>query len=349
MKLVTTLILCIVGTLVCATSNSCDGDLVIQDDFSAQFAKFCSVVRGSIAVSNSSLTEISLPFLREIVAPEGSQAFQVSQNPSLISVELPSLALVTGYVDIFSNPNIERINLGSLTNIKRGGLFLTSSSDKRPGADELDGPSGGMNAPNKNVKVVNLSGLKLIDGNLTLLYIDVFQMQNLTGVTSELVIAYSSITNFSLPLLAQVGTLSIKYNPNLAEFAVPALASIDGALYLSNNPKWKGVLPEDWISLTSVDGSVVIDQPEAKSVQAIEFNKQSLKTIRGGFMSRFGPLADDVKLSCADLQQEYKASGIVQGNFECSIEGRDSAGTNAAGSVDFSAAGFFLSLLLLSI
>ncbi|KAI3655113.1 hypothetical protein MP228_000493 [Amoeboaphelidium protococcarum] len=292
--LIQSLVLFIVGVYLVRGDDDqqvCSGDVTISDAGQLASLSPCQTYNGNVVIKAINATEITLKDVRHI---KGN--LQVVHNPGLLRFLAPDLNSVSNDISIYDNTAADAVDLSSLESV---GSFYVTGDTKR------------------SMKTLNLQSLKQAENNVSLWYIEQFNLTALEEVGRVVEINECQMQAVSLPNLNEVGSLAFQNNDQLQQVHLPQLQTVNGAIYLKDNPKWRGFNETDLAELQTVSGTVTVTQQVGLDMKQMTFGPK-LKNIEGGFYMQVGTNTNGT--SCADLKKQLVGSGqnnIVQGQFKC--------------------------------
>lgn len=213
-----------------AQSVACTGDVSITSvaDLDAFAARGCTSLTGTLTISGTNLTSVSLPLLTSVYS------LVVEGNTMLRAVALPSLTSVTterycntktmvcyGGLVVSDNPALDTLALNALTD---AGTVEVSANPVLEGLDLLALTLGNVlierNPALKSATLpVLTAGSVTVGGNATLAAL------SLPVLTTGAIDCYGgSLTTISLPSLTS-GAVRVRASPSLASLSLPVLAT----------------------------------------------------------------------------------------------------------------------------
>jgi hypothetical protein len=280
------------------TTVVCTGDVTITSsaEMDAFVARGCTSVTGTLSISGTDLTSVSLPHLRSVgeagLAPSGDEcrsgfsvyqtALRICGNNVLGSIDLPGMTSVHSAV-FLDNPALDSLNVPSLATILEpavmvcgelcymfGGLSVVETSTDPAGLTSLSLPALASGA-------IQVSSLSLTSLSLPSLAAGGIQVLG-AGVTSLSLPSFASgwvsvsdagaLAALNLPALT-TGSLHVS-NTALTSLSLPMLTTASGELTISGNTSLTSVsAPElttvDWLDASDNTALTVLSLPALTS------------------------------------------------------------------------------------
>ncbi|MDP2343791.1 MAG: hypothetical protein Q8O67_22725 [Deltaproteobacteria bacterium] len=217
--------------------------IATQADMEA-LADVCSIPGGTLIVTGTALTTLSLPLLEYVRAE-----FTISNNSALVSIDLPALVLTQGDLLISNNPALESISMPAMRSFygRMGGAVLTSI--ELPALEEAHGNLAFVASP--ALATFSLPALRDVRGNLRigLANVQTLTFPSLTDVGIDVDVSdNASLTSVSFPSLATVeDSFRIVNNEVLTSISAPELQA-GSSIAIFNDP-----------ALTSCTGASIVD------------------------------------------------------------------------------------------
>jgi hypothetical protein len=97
---------------------------------------------------------------------------------------------------------------------------------------------------------------------------DADDRSSLSKLQGDFTLEQSQLEIFHLPSLTESQTIIIQSNPRLETIHLPLLERVKGNFHIGDNPRWKGLDPDDLGALAVIEGSFVLSNPPIKMVRS---------------------------------------------------------------------------------
>jgi hypothetical protein len=231
---------------VTSTSYVCTGEVPVNETINGDFYlrnTFDQAVLVHVKHITGTLYVMPNAYLTDPIAPKLEDAYQVVISETFDSLSLPTLATLTGALDVTSTADFETLSAPTLVQV--GSVSIT--------------PKARLATVNLQSLATVVSTFKIDQAPLTTLTLGA-----LSQIGGEVWIRKTQLSTLSLPMLSSMGFRAYIYDhPNLASVAMPALQSV-GTLELMDLPLLTAL---DLRSLTSADGFALARAPQLPQSQ----------------------------------------------------------------------------------
>jgi hypothetical protein len=233
---------CTKSPIIDPPSVVCTGDVTITSsaEMDAFVARGCTSVTGTLSISGTDLTRVSLPGLRSVgeagqmptrdacgdMNVRYSTALSICANNLLRSIDLPGLTSIHSAV-FLDNPALDSLNIPSLATILEPPMFICGKTPC--------GRSGGLSVVETSAEPVGLTSLNLpalASGDIMVSSLGLTNLSLPALASGGVGVDESGVTSLSLPALAE-GSVTVTKAVALRAVILPALTT--GTVSLADN------------------------------------------------------------------------------------------------------------------